>query len=57
MAIAFEKPGFVTQESGNHPERFNFDSTLNQIKQSNKGERPPEKTEATDQKENAKLCE
>lgn len=56
MAIALEKPGFVTQESGHDLERFNFDTTLNQIKQSHKGKRPPEQTEAIDQKENAKLC-
>ena len=54
MAIALEKPGIVSQGSGNHLERFNFDTTLNQIKQSNKGKRPPEKPEATDQKGNAK---
>ncbi len=44
------KKAVVTQECGNHQERFNFDTTLNQIKQSNKGKRPPEKTEAMDQR-------
>lgn len=50
MAMALEKAGFVTQESENHLERFNSDTALNQIKQSNMGKRPPEKTEAIDQR-------
>lgn len=50
MATALEKPYFVTQESKKHLERFNFDTTLNQIKQSNKGKHPPENTKAKDQR-------
>lgn len=49
LLIALEKPGFATQEPGNHLERFNFQTTLNQIKK--KGKRPPGKNRDQTSKE------
>lgn len=54
MAIALEKSLVFIPKS---LEISWSDSTLTPLwTESNKGKHPPEKTEATDQKKNAKLC-